>query len=164
MSYNLYMTYSEQLKLAAVKLSFNLRKRYHLSIEEIAKLMDIGRSTLYLWRRMYNFDHKCFGEKNFHVKKNNSYYCKINDTIISYICDTVIISGAVNTKALKYHLKKTFNVKICRSYIYKILKKNKITYKKCQKYKCPYSNEIMNKKREELLKEISRYDEFNFLR
>jgi transposase len=157
------MTYSEELKLTAVKLSFNLRKRYHLSIEEIAKLLDIGRSTLYLWRKMYLFDHKCFGEKKFHVKKNNSYYRKINDTIISYICDTVIISGVVNIKALKYHLQKTFNVTICKSYVYKILKKNKITYKKCQKYKCRYSNDIMDKKREELLKEIDKVGMSNLI-
>lgn len=166
MSYNkTCMTYSDELKLSAVKLSFNLRKQYPLSIEEIAKLLDIGRSTLYLWRKMYMFNHKCFGEKNFRVKKNknNYYHKKINETIIAYICDTVILSGILNIKTLMFHLRRQFNIKISKSYIYKILKKNKITYKKCQKYKCPYSNEIMNNKRKDLLDQINKVNMNNLV-
>ena len=90
-----YLIYPNELKLNLTAASFNLRKQCHLSVEEVADMFDIGRWTLYSWRRMYLLDHTCFGEKKYRLKNANTYYRKINDAIISYICNTVIESRTV---------------------------------------------------------------------
>lgn len=141
----------------AVKLYFHFKESTSCNIYTLLNLLNIARSTLYLWISIYNSNQMCFS-KGFKInmcKRSN----KITDVIIKYICEYVTKKCTFNVKSLRQCIRRKFNVCISKSYIYYILKSNNLTLKKVQEKTIPKKNSYI-KQKNELLKKItnSEYD------
>ena len=113
-------------------------------------MLDIARSTLYLWVKFYKCKPNYFSAKQFRLNKHN----KFNALIVKYICEYVLTRNNFNMKTLRKYLKQKFNVSISKSYIYYILKQNNITRKRAQIKTIPKNKSYANTK-SDLLKNIN---------
>ena len=101
---------------------------------------------------MYNSNQFCFS-KGYKINTYNRSN-KITDIIIKYICNYVTKRGNFSVKSLRLCIKRKFNVCICKSYVYHILKSNNITLKKVQEKTIPKKISY-TKQKNELHKKIT---------
>lgn len=120
-----------------------------IKIDHILRILNIAKSTLYLWIKKYlnNLTSKNKIERKL---RNN----KITHKCISYIILSIMKNPNQNIKQLPYLIKKHFSIKISRGYIYQLLKKNNITYKKIQFNKYPHNDNNLDTAKQKLKNEI----------
>lgn len=95
----------------------------HIKIKNIIEIFKISNGSLYNWINAYKNHHLI--EKQKYKKKS-----KFIDEIKQYIINYVVKKNNFNAICLIKNVNKRFNITISQSSIYKILKENKITYKK----------------------------------
>ena len=102
------------------------------SISELVYIFKISRSTLYCW--IHKRIRKCKPKTN-----------KINNTIVQHIIKHTLQNNKLNRSQLIKNIKLKFNYSISESSLYRILKLNKITWKKCKR-RLIYKNALEHKK------------------
>lgn len=112
------------------------RKFLNLTVDTIAKIYDISKSTIYEWR---NNDLNIVNNKRVFNKKQSIFeYDKL-------IVDYIIKNKIINYKKIYDAVKNKYNKKISRRTIYNVLKRNNFTHKTVQTTKYPYSKKKFNK-------------------
>lgn len=138
---------------------------YHYSINtkilNISKMLNISKQIIYIWINKYNFyfvnniqlTKEIYKNKPIHGSSKNYLYEK---TIIDYVNNN---NGCTLNDILKDNFNNN-NIKISKSSICKILKKNNITRKKIINKNLPISYDELCQKRQEYSK---LYDKINFI-
>jgi transposase len=121
------------------------RKHFKLSVDMLAKIFIISKSTIYEWRNnpIISYDNI----RIFNKKPSIFEYDKL-------IVDHVIKNKIVDHEKIYNIVKSKFNKNISKRIIYKILKRNNVTCKKVQTHKYPYSKNKFNKDVDKLRKLI----------
>ena len=83
---------------------------------------------------------------------------KVTDECINYIISHTLEKKVINTNFIKKYIKKHFSISITANYIYALLKKHKITYKKAQKNTYLYNTNKLTNDKERLKNEILNVD------
>lgn len=144
--------YSEDYIRNAVRI-YKTRKQHNLTICKILNILNIARSTLYKWIKIYS-NNSC--NNNEIHKASKQYKSKINDECVRYICDNVKTNKIINMKQIRKNIENQFNVTISKGHIYVILKKNGITYKQIQKSKYNKTNEEFEQNKIDMKSEITK--------
>lgn len=141
-------TYSYELKISVIK--FNKSKYW--DIYEAIKIFNVCKSTIYNWLSLYNAN-------MLQIKSNirTSYTSKITSKIEKYVIMYVTKRITFNKKNLNRCLKNIFNKTISASSIYRILKKNNLSYKKIGKKIIPLNRNVKSQIKN-LKNEVIKYD------
>lgn len=112
------------------------RKHFNLNVDTIANIFIISKSTIYNWLN------------NPIINNNNKRIFNRKPSIFNF--DKIIVEHVIKNKMIDHNkicniIKSKFNKNISRRTIYNVLKRNKITYKKVQTHKYPYSKDKYNK-------------------
>ena len=107
-----------------------------MNVDTIADIYAISKSTIYNWRNNPIIE---INSKRIFDKKPSIF--KFDKIVV----DHVIKNKLIDHDKIYNIVKNKFNKNISRRTIYNILKRNKITHKKVQTYKYPYSKNKFNK-------------------
>jgi len=133
------MTYSKDFIKCALNI-YNNKLNNNLTVHQILQLINISRSTLYIWvNNKLNLDKEKKKKKKYDTKVTN----KCKETIIEYMKKN---KNNNSIKKLKKIIRRIYKIKISKSYIYNILKECKVTNKRTQEDHCPYSEEKIKEK------------------
>ena len=139
--------YGDDLIRVVLRL-YNNRKTSGMSIKKLLEYSDIARSTMYRWIIKYSdIQYNNLTDRIIRLRSYNkeTIYKKINEQCVKDIIDYVAINPIINIKNIKKMILKKHKVSINKNYIYQILKKNNISYKKAQKQKYPYNLNLFTK-------------------
>jgi transposase len=130
------MTYSYQFKLSVIRY-YNMYKETTKEIYiNIKHIFNVCKSTLYNWVKIVDPN-----VQKLNIKKIQKHKGKVTLEITNYVINKFLSDKYVTIKNICRSIKRNFNVKIKRSTIYYILKKNKLTYKKTCVNRYPHSKE-----------------------
>jgi len=134
------------------------------TIKNTINFFGISKSSLFNWLKLDK--NNLLSEK----KKYKKVKLKINNEIINYIIKYVIKRISFNYKFLLKNIKRKFKIKVSKTTIYNVLKKNNITLKKINKKNIPKNKKRLRKQIKEfnknikkvLIKDIISIDEIHF--
>ena len=121
------------------------RKHFNLNVNTIADIYFISKLTIYNW-----LNNPTIGNNNERVFNRKSSIFRFD----KIIADHVIKNKIIDHNKICNIIKSKFNKNISRKTIYNVSKRNKITHKKVQTYKYPYSKDKFNKNVSVLRKSI----------
>lgn len=127
--------YSRETRESVIRY-YNVHKNSPLKsayVDNIQYIWKIGRSTFYKWLSLYRE-----GKLNAINNRRRQYNTKITLKIQKYIVTSIISLTFLKVNKIVEEVKKIFKTKISRSSVYRILKNNKITYKKVYQKKNPH--------------------------
>lgn len=127
------------------------RKTYKLTVDNIAKIFGISKTSIYNWvdSKHIVIDNVRIYNKPLINDVNNQVY---NNYIINYVENC----SHFNIKSLLKNLFDLFKKGINKSYVYNILKTHNYTHKKIQTNKYPHSNEKLEADTNTLRKSLKR--------
>lgn len=133
--------YETKFKEATIRY-YNMHKNNtNFRVADIRIIFNIAISTFYNWLSQYKNTNQQIQTAT--RKKIN----KITPEITNYIVNSFTRLKYTSAKNVSRNIRRIFDVNISRSYLYYILKKEKITHKHCSYVKWPYSeNKLINEK------------------
>lgn len=131
------------------------RKNNGMNIKDILMILGISRSTLYEWIKKYSNQSSDYFDKRRKMEKY-TYHKKLSDECIREIIEYVKSKVSINIKTIRKMIKTKYKVSVNKNYIYFLLKKHNLTYKKAQKNKYPYGNAKLEEKKEVLKDELTK--------
>jgi len=140
--------YCNELKIAII----NFKNSSYWNISNAIKIFNVSKSSIYGWISLY--------KNGLLIKESNMrtlYKSKITPEIEKYVKLYVLKRVTFNCKNLNRCIRNIFNKTISVSSIYKILKKNNMSYKKVGKKIIP-ENRNIEKQIINLKQEIKKYD------
>ena len=144
--------YSNDFRMAVIK----YYQQNIFSIKSAVNIFSVSKSSIYNWINLYS-NNQILPLSNIRKKYN----CKITGTIKKYIVDYVLKhTFNFNIKKLKLNIKNIFNIFVCKSRIYAVIREEKLSYKKISD-KLVYKSEKKDIKK--LLNKIKRYDSDNII-
>ena len=143
-------------KIKSVLVIYNTRLKYELTIDDILKIMQIARSTLYNWINKFSFLLNNPYSFSLTRKMSNTLRqsLKISSVIKDFIINHITKTPNFNMKKLIKKINKVYNITISKGYVYKILHNNNLSLKKVQKITYPYGKTKFKKCVKILKKEI----------
>jgi transposase len=139
--------YSYDLKMSVI----NFRKSCDWNLDNAVKIFGASKSSIYGWIKMYSNDLLI---RNSNVR--TFYESKITDEIKKYVVSYVTKRVTFNVKKLNRCIKNNFNMTLCKSSIYNILKQNNMSYKKIGKKIIPINKNI-DEQIKNLKEEVKKY-------
>ena len=126
-------------KIKDVIRAYKTKNETNLTINQILKIFSISKSTLYVWIHKYSdLSETALSDITIKLNVDSRKPRKLTKEGTDFIINFVIKHPDFNARKLVKKIKKTFDININRNYIYYILNKNNITYKKVEKNSYPY--------------------------
>lgn len=151
------MTYSNDLRLATIRF-YNIHKNdTNFRVRQIYDIFNISLSTFYNWLNKY------VSENDFIKTIRKPKISKITPEIKKYITKSFMKPKITSVINVIKNVRRIFSVKICKSYIYQIMKQEKITYKRVSHVKWPYTTKRLEKERIRLVNELGNINDQNII-
>lgn len=139
-----------QFRQAVLNFYFMYSGKINNIVNTMVDIFNISSSIIYVWRNAYNST-GVITSKKIGRPRNTT---QITETIERYIVKRFVLDKCHNMKNIRRSIKRVFNISIKKSSVYRILKKNKITYKKISIDRSPDSLCLKKQKYEKLKKEL----------
>lgn len=151
------MTY-DNVYIQNVLRSYYYFKSARIEIQNLYKMYDMCKTTLYSWMTKYANHMKLLKENirtNFiRPKKNKCNNIKITDDIKKCIIDTINKTPQILSKTICDIVSDKFKIKFTINHISRIIRNHNYTYKKVQKESINTTTEKFNLKRDVLITQI----------
>lgn len=138
---------------------YSNRTIINLNIDQILNIINIVKSTLYQWIKLYAHDpyftdikfayHKRIIDK--FIRKS-----KLNDICKKYIIKYMIANPTFNMKRLRKNIFDLFMINVSKTTIYRLFKSHNLTYKKVQTNKYKKSEDIFEQEKHKLKQQITK--------
>ena len=115
------MCYSLDLKDRTIKTYYKM----NYTIRKIANILEIGKSSISRWIRLYKTNKTNSALTN----KNKGRKTTLTNQQNDQICNFVINNNLITIHELQNLVLKNLHIKMSKSTLYRLLKKNKLSYK-----------------------------------
>ena len=135
------------------------RNVYNQKIEHIINILNIAKSTLYEWIKLYSHDPNYTDNKYKDIKRKQIQQAirktKINDNYKQYIIDYMALNPTFNMKKLRKKIFEIYFINISKSTIYRLFKTHNLTYKSVQTNKYNKTEDQFEQEKQKLQKQVN---------